>query len=1100
MTFRLPTVVIGLWLILLGLPAHALQLRTAALINSPSDTLTTRSWTLDDGLPVNTVNSINQDEKGFLWLTTYDGLVRFDGERFNVYDHSNTPLMPHNRTTHLHIDSYGSKWVALEYGGVIYMNERDTLHFGADNGFTTSDITQIKEGTDGQLFFNTHQGLYRFHKGRFQLIFEGSSALQRQIRDFLPTEDNTLWLATRNGLIKLDPLNDTQRIYTLEDSSFQNDFYAVHQTKKGELLVGAQSGVYTLKEGALKMTPPFANTKSALTSHIYEDEQVILFSTNRGVYHMRNGTAQLVPGSSELNNMYNTFLRDSRGTIWLVGKKGLIATYKDQKIRKFTLVDYHINDIFEDKEQNLWLATIQGGLIMLRPSLVRNIGKPEGLSGDNILALYKDSQKRYWISARSNGLNLIENGQVKPQTEIDVSSNTFFSITEDKQGRVLLGSLRNGLFRLEEGKFVHYQLSDDIDKNTVNAILPTGNDSIWVGTYNGLLLLNHDLELVKEFNLDNRLNGNKIRYLTKDSKGTLWIATMSQGLYAYKNGSFINYGVNKGMSSNNIRSIYADEDDGNTLWVGTENNGLNRIRNGIITYIAVEDGLPDHNIHWISQDSKGWLWISTNKGLAQINKSELNAYLDGTMDTFSLRLYGKQEGMRNAEGNGSFQEAGIREMGDQFWFATQEGVAIIRAGALGEYTYDPHIVIREVVANNQVFYGDSLHFGPKVNDLQVYYSGISFAFAENSRYRYKINEIHSSWIDHGNQQQLLINDLPPGTYTLTLQVSNVTGTWSPNTSSLTFTITPRFYQQWWFYLIAVFVLVGFIYLVTNLRYKRLIHKQRKLEAVINEQTQAILKEKNEILNQNAIIERQAEDLRQSNAAKDKFFSIIAHDLRNPFQAMLAYSDFLKEDFKHMSESEQRDSIEQIGIASRSLYNLVENLLVWATMQTDKISMQLEDFHFDVLVQNNVDLFRQSYEQKHITMTADIQDQIAIRADRNMADTIIRNLISNAIKFTPDDGLIEVSAYTEAEYCVFRVKDSGIGIPSKMREHLMDLGSDITRLGTHNEKGTGLGLILCNEMAQFHSGTIEVESTEGKGSTFTVRLPFSAPEPGHSETE
>ena len=239
MKFQLFLRMVGLWLALPVIHAHAYQLTTP--LTPPTDSLTTQSWTIPNGLPVNTVNKLAQDQKGFLWASTYDGLVRFDGELFKVYDHANTPLMPHNRTTFLHIDHSGGKWVALEYGGVFYMNETDTLHYDSNNGFTTGHIIQIKESANGSLFFNTNRGLYSFTDGSFSLIFEGSSPLQRQIRDFLHEDDGTIWLATRNGLIKLDTQSNTQTVYNLKDASLRNDLYVVHRTKKGDLIVGSRN-------------------------------------------------------------------------------------------------------------------------------------------------------------------------------------------------------------------------------------------------------------------------------------------------------------------------------------------------------------------------------------------------------------------------------------------------------------------------------------------------------------------------------------------------------------------------------------------------------------------------------------------------------------------------------------------------------------------------------------------------------------------------------------------------------------------------------------------------------------------------------------------
>jgi signal transduction histidine kinase len=1072
---------------LLGFHAYAFQIYKPLI--SPSDSLNARSWTIDDGLPVNTVNSIVQDKKGFLWLTTYDGLVRFDGENFKIFDHSNTPLMPHNRTTQLHIDKNGGKWIALEYGGVLHINGNRTRFFDSDNGFTTRDIIQIKENANGNLFFNTHNGLYRYKDDVFMLIFKGKSKLQQQIRDFLYADNGIIWLATRDGLIELDTQNNTQKAYFIDEGSLKNDFYSIHKTLDGEILVGTRSGLYVFKNGSLQMPTSYLNTSNTLISYIYEDDQILLISTSNGIFKIENGTTQFIEGSNELNNVFKTFFRDSRGTLWMIGKKGLLATLQGQTIQKFSSISYFINNIYEDKEQNIWLASVQGGLIMLRRSLVETIGTPEGLSGDNILALYKDSQNHYWVSARSNWLNFIENGKVKQFPKSDINSNTILSIEEDQKGTMLFGTLRNGIYRLENGQLINYPISTDIDKNTVRAIFSSSADSIWLGTYNGLLLMNGELDLIQEFNTDNGLSGNKIRYITETQNGTLLVGTMSNGLDAIKNDTIKNYSVNDGLSSNNIRSIYVDEDKPNTLWVGTGINGLNRILDESIQYLTEEDGLPNNNIHWISQDSQGWLWISTNMGIARLYKADVNSYLNGEINAYRQIHYGKQEGMRNPEGNGAFQEAGIRDDNDEFWFATQDGVAIIKAGAVNQQVYDPHVLIREIVADNQVFNGDSLEFEPGVNDLQIYFNGISFSYPERARFRYKIEELHSSWIDIGTQKQLLISNLSPNTYTLVIQTSNVAGEWSPYTSSLTFTITPRFYQNWWFYVLALGGLWILIHFVIKIRYKRLIHRQEQLESVIKEQTEEIQKEKNEVEARNKLIQQQSKKLEESNRTKDKFFSIIAHDLRNPFQGLLGFSEILIDEAETIQRSKLKQSLGHIHKSSKSLLSLVENLLNWASLNTGKITPNPTLIDLQKVLHENAELFEQLAQQKGITIQVNAPKQLMLLADHNMIKAIVRNLLSNAIKFTPNDGTVTLSLQSVDQKYIIEVQDTGVGMSDKMIKEVLLLGENTSRDGTNQEKGTGLGLLICKEMVELHHGEISIHSENGKGTRFTLRFPL-----------
>lgn len=1059
-----------------------------------SDSLTTQFWTTEDGLPINTVNQVVQDDDGYLWFTTYDGIVRFDGIEFKTFNHANTPEIPHNRATEIYKQDGVGIWISVENGGLLLIDDKGFHHYGAEDGFSSTDITQIIEDSNGDIFFITHTGLYTYQEGRFFRFYEGKDAFQNQTRFLFEDVDGSKWLATNNGLIHL--LNDGSfKEYSVPESGSENIFLTSGRTAEGDLLASSTSGLYVLNGDKLESRAQFKVFKNADVYRIFESDEGTLLSSYAGIYLLRNGKLSRLPDPyRKENEAYHFNMMDSDGQLWLTGDRGTLSIYRRGEIVSSsellsTGLDYFIYT-FEDREKNIWVTTPREGIIRIKKSQVKTIGRKEGLSEGNILGLLQDSKGRYWIGTRGGGLNLIENNRIRHFKEnIEIASSVVQSIAEDSAGNIWIGHYQKGLDRINYTGTTHFRLGEELALNNVHALYTTSDGQLWAGTYGGLIKFNSEADH-RIYTKKDGLGGDKVRYISEAKDGSLWIGTLDGGVSHFRGGKFKNYTVDEGLSSNNIRSIYLDDDEEGTVWVGTENNGLNRIKEGQITYINTEDGLPNYNIHWISEDDENQLWMSSNNGIFRIQKESLNEYLDGNSSGFRMRVFGREEGMRNPEGNGSIQEAGIRDSKGVFWFATQQGVAIFDEEMETEQDFEPKVIIKEVSANGESFFSDTVTFEPDIDDFEVQVHAITFVNPTRTRFRYKVlnGDEQQEWEDLGTDRSIQFSNLSPGDYKILVQATTNEGIWSDQTASVLVTLTPKYYQQVWFYLVCILGFSVLLILGWRIRFRRLIAKQNEMEAIIEAQLRELKNEKKEIELQKDIIEKQAEDLDQTNKTKDKFFSIIAHDLRNPFQALLGYSEYLYTDLDRVDPKVLHESIGIIKNSAKALHSLTENLLVWANLQTGKMKPEPVEFELSELINKCVEVFKQSASQKNITLKNISEEHRKLYADRNMIETVLRNLISNAIKFTPNGGEVIISTIQKENCCTVEVADNGIGMNSELLKDVLSLESKTSREGTNKEAGTGLGLPLCKEMVEMNNGSLEIESQEGKGTKIRMILP------------
>jgi signal transduction histidine kinase len=345
---------------------------------------------------------------------------------------------------------------------------------------------------------------------------------------------------------------------------------------------------------------------------------------------------------------------------------------------------------------------------------------------------------------------------------------------------------------------------------------------------------------------------------------------------------------------------------------------------------------------------------------------------------------------------------------------------------------------------------------------------INYTHPKKNQYKYMMEGFEKDWnFTDASRRYVTYTNLNPGTYTFRVRATNNDAVWNDKGTSLKIIILPPFWKTLWFRLIIVSVI---ILIFTSFFIFRV--RQLKRQKIILEKS----------------VEMKTSELRELNVSKDKFFSIIAHDLKNPFSSIIGMSEILKEEIRSGDTALMENYAGMLNTSAVQTYRLLENLLEWANSQRGKISFTLEQINLSQLFNEEFNVLNEQASAKNIELKSSFANDLIISADKNMIRTILRNLISNAIKFTNKNGQVEVKAFVNDRNVEISVSDTGIGMTKETMAKLFRLDANLTTRGTENEKGTGLGLFLCKEFVEKHGGKISVESESGKGSTFRFNIP------------
>jgi signal transduction histidine kinase/ligand-binding sensor domain-containing protein len=1050
-----------------------------------------QSFQTRDGLAGSRITGIYLDNIGYLWIGTNDGLNKYDGNSFTTYRH----------------------------------NQSNSITLG-DNY-----IKAIFEDNQKNLWICTHTDIAHYDRKKDAFIPLGLKNRDKELKNLAITNGlvdkaGNIWLTTRgNGLIKI--LHGTKAIekftYDLKNPSGipSNFLWSIIKDTGGKIWVGADSGLVCFqpeKPGIPHFDKvQFKGHDLKAVALLGKDNsgkiwagclEIGLYAINPTDKSFKFYNAQ---NSSLSSQTPYSFLQDKHGNIWVGTFSGLnlLAPNSDKFVHLYhnpnrlgSLSHNSVWSIFQDRSGVLWFGTSNG--LNKYDKHIEKFGHFETISGNKnslinnyVHTFCEESEGIVWIGT-SNGLQRF-NSQLKTFENIQFSKKPsaftydIRSLSMDKNGNLWIGTWGDGVYKyqLKTGATKHFERirgdSGTIPGNYVRKIYIDKTGKIWIGTTEGLVEMEPETEKLRSYLPDpsdsTSISGRDVFHLFEDSRGNFWVGTLSSGLNKMdrKSGKFEQFQDKETdkhhISSNSIRCI-TESGDG-TLWVGTR-NGLNKFDYGKrqFTSINTNNGLPNDAILGIVDDGMENLWISTNDGLAKF-----------TYKTGKIKNYYEKDGLQNNEFNSN---AYLKTSWGEILFGGPNGFNIFKPDHIRPKTFVPNVVLTDLkVFNVPVKIGetingntilsesiagiDKIELSYKNNVFSIDFSALDFTAPQFVQYAYKLEGFDKDWINtSANRRFVTYTNLDGGTYVFKVKSSNSCGVWNEHVKTLTIVVHPPFWYTWWFFLLSLTSIIALVVFMIRARIKAIENQKNILEKLVQERTSEI--------------KVQNEQLKVLNATKDKFFRIIAHDLRNPFSGILGFSDLLTHSVETNDREETLLYVRNIQHSAASAFKLLENLLDWSRSQTGVLEFNPESFKLFDIVNEIVELSEANSRTKNIQISSNISESLSVFADRNMLSTVLRNLLSNAVKYTPRNGLVEIAAKKLDKQVIVSVSDNGVGIKSSEIEKLFDISQKNSTLGTDHEKGSGLGLILCKEFIEKHGGKIWAESVSGSGSKFNFSIP------------
>ncbi len=756
-------------------------------------------WYIEEGLPQSSVEAIFQTRDGYLWLGTQEGLARFDGVRFAVFDRSNTPALRHNRVVALYQDGVGALWIGTEGGGLTrYEGGEFTTRRVAD-GLPNDRVRAITEDASGQLWIGTDGGLVVVPR-------QGSRGFERMTN--LPGQT----------VLALQP------------------------RRAGGVWVGTESGLVWCSKAAGAATRVAASIPPILS--LWEDEDGSVWAgTLRGLFHVQGSTVRAFGASAGLPEApIHAVLGDRDGNLW-VGVEGRgLCRIRGGRVAFLTTREGLSNDsvlrLFEDREGSLWIGMQDGGLDRLADGKFVTWTTREGLPGDIVWPIFGDRDGNVWVGTSANGLGRFRDGRFGRVTARDgLTSDSIQAIAEDRNGALWIGTRGGGLDRLQGGRVQAFTTREGLPVDSVSALWPDADGALWVGMRNGGLAMVRGGVVVPAPGAET-LRNTSIYDILRGRNGDLWIATNGSGLVRLRGDRLERFTVENGLSSDIIDSLH--EDDDGTLWVGTYGGGLVRRRGDRFTAYTTAQGLFDDAVFRVLDDGLGNLWMSCNKGVFRVSRAEIEDLDRGAIGRLHPVAYGRADGMKSRECNGANQPAGWRAPDGRLWFPTIHGAATIDPARIPKNGVPPPVVVEEILADGSPLPpSKALEIGPGKDSLEIRYTATSLLVPERVRFRYKLEGFDRDWIDAGARRTAYYTQVPPGTYRFTVKAANNDGVWNQAGASVSFRVQPPFYRTPGFLAVGFLVALGLTATAYRLQVRRVHAREQTLMRLVEQRTREL---------------------------------------------------------------------------------------------------------------------------------------------------------------------------------------------------------------------------------------------------------------------
>ena len=1031
------------------------------------------------------VHKIVQDHKGYMWMATNLGLIRYNGIEGEKYSKKvNDTVIVIDDIATLFVDSQGEIWIGSISGLSRYNPDCDCINIYPSNDVDNpiTGVLSIAEDKNHDLWFGTQNGeLYRYKKGNNSFAkflnepIKSVNLAGNYITQLLVDRNNNLWIGTigqesdkSSGLIRFnidsgdikqflhDPLNS--------NSLLNNRISGLYEDQQGQILIGTYKSGFHIYNSQSKLLKRISNNSDASNkiyapyseSSVYGEDPFVriihqdkngdywIGTSGKGINYFNTSNKNFKNYNFNLVNpqiLYSIY-EDRQGNLWFGGIMGAGLFKADLFERKYQF-NKSFNSIGSSYESDfnpgiIWVNSLQLGLSKLNlktneiKRYVHDKSNSKSIGHNWVRSAYQENKETIWFGLGFGGAdgNSLGDGGID---KMDISSETFkhFKLTRDDDGK-------------DGFSYTPYSICEDSE------------GYLWVsGGKGGLFRSDKEKNTFKPFKLTNNDETNRdiiLNKVCKDSNGDIWASDFKDEgtlfLYNREEDTFKPY-----LKGFKVYKVLIDEQG----WyiIGTWTKGLLHLNpdTGSFIQYTKKDGLPSHSGVDIVAGDEGVFWVATRMGPAKFDSR-----------TGKISSIGLLKGMYNV----SILKAsdGQIYLGDK----KNNGLLSFYPHQVNGNPYPPQINISEMlISNTKYLVGKSdssdLVVPYNQNDITFKYIALHFSNSEKNSYQYRLKPLDDTWINADFENTARFINLPPDTYTFEVKAANSDGVWSETPEAVTFTIKPAWWATWWAYALYIFALV----FLADRFYRFQLSKK--------------------------MADSESKRLKELDQLKNALFTNITHEFRTPLTVIKGMTGAIKSNLESKQHDNLETSLEIIDRNSDGLLNLINEMLDLAKIESGNMKLNLVQADIIPYTKYLTQSFHSLTEEKDIKFRVHCDiEHLEMDIDVAKFTAIVTNLISNAIKFTPQNGeiLIYIDRIQESNRDVIslKVKDTGLGISKEDQLRIFDKFYQVENTSSRLGKGTGIGLALAKEFVELMSGSIDVESTHGKGSVFNIKIPIT----------
>ncbi|KAB8198687.1 response regulator [Lysobacter maris] len=1054
-----------------------------------------RHYRLSDGLPVSSAAGSHVDGKGFLWIATHDGLVRFDGQAFKVYNTSNSPAIRDNRIVDIYPDS-GGRLHALTAGGDLLRLEVGgvrRIRLGAD-GRTGSPIRSIHERP---LCVTTAQGMFcEDREGGFHArqIFDPGD----EVTAAFPVGDDQAWLLVRGKGIVLQTGRQRRVLFDDADAYRPPGLPPMAVVgSDGSLIVALDRGLLRLaRDGTSHWLLRGGRDPVHIVQLRSDRDDTLWVGTDRGLFRFDQRALHRVGDrAGHRGPMRSQSWRAADGALW-ESSGGALFRDGAQVLES----DGRITDVSFDATGTAWVSTLRDGLYALSRPRVETLGVADGLSSDNVYSVTRDSAGTMWLGSLDGPVQAIApDGDIERYgIESGLPGANPWVVAAAPDDSIHVGTYAPGLFRKPPGRrrFEAVPLPGPLAQARILAISFDRSGRLWLGTTRGAWCRSG----ASWRRVWPETGDAAVHSILHATDGNAWLGT-DRGLWRQGRGAV----AAELLAGITVRDLMQDRSG--VVWASTEGYGLARIdprEAPEALHLGRAEGLPSDSPHAVLEDDGGNLWVNSNQGVFKLGRRDLLAWISGESATLTPLMLGFADGVTELEGNGGVQPTAAFDRDGRIWFPYQRGVIRVDPKRFSRTRAAPVPVIDGLRAAGTGFVSGPSPLPVGVRSLSIHYSAADLHDGRAVRFRYRLMPGDGHWVDVGGQRTVSLASMSPGRYRFELVAANGDGAWAATPAMLEFTVPARWFETTRFRLTVVLGLMALVLLVAWQRVRGARLQAKALGRQVEARTRELDIEKRQaedalvkLSESHRIIEKknlrladQASRLERLNEFRVRSFADISHELRTPL--MLASMPLKEVQARVSTLSEHTAERLRLSISQLDrLTLLVQQLLSLAQAEAGQLKLDIASFDACKWLEQVVDGFR--VLDRKLELGYELRrnvDFLPIFADRDRLTTVLENLLDNASRHAPAGSVIDVelSAETRDETLRITVSDSGPGFSQAIAKQLFQRFFRGERAG---RDGLGIGLATAKELIELHGGRIGASSRPQGGASFWITLPLGS---------